>query len=87
LKLNRVSFLETDARAADFSSGTVFYLYTPFSGSILRAVTNSLREQAAVRRIKVCSFGPCTSAIAEEPWLEAMTPPETDRITVFLSRA
>jgi hypothetical protein len=87
LNLSRVSFLEADARDADFSNGTVFYLYTPFSGSILRAVMNSLRKQAAVRAIKICTFGPCTPAIAEEPWLEAMTTPETDRITVFLSRA
>src|SRR5208282_3153774 len=83
LSLNRISFLEGDAQEADLSSGTVFYLYTPFTGSILRAVMNSLREQAAVRPIRVCSFGPCTPVIAEEPWLEAMMTPETDPITVF----
>jgi Histone methylation protein DOT1 len=87
LNLNRVTFFEGDARDADFSSGTVFFLYTPFRGSILQAVMNSLKEQAAARPIKICTFGPCTSTIAEEPWLEAMTTPETDRITVFLSRA
>ncbi len=87
LNLSRVSFHEADARDADFSLGTVFYLYTPFSGSILQAVMNSLRKQAVVRRIKICTFGPCTYAVAQEPWLEAMMSPEADRITVFLSRA
>ncbi len=87
LDLSRVSFLEADARDADFSNGTVFYLYTPFSGSILRLVMNSLREQAAARPIKVCTFGPCTSVIAEEPWLEATVPAETGQITIFLSHA
>jgi hypothetical protein len=86
LNLSRVSFREEDARDTDLLSGTVFYLYTPFTGSILRAVVNSLREQAAVRPIKVCTFGPCTLAIAEEPWLEAMMSPETDQIALFLSR-
>jgi hypothetical protein len=87
LNLSRVSFLEADARVADFSIGMVFYLYTPFSGSILRAVMDSLREQAAVRPIRICTFGPCTTAIAEESWLEAVTTREADQITVFLSRA
>ena len=86
LNLSKVSFQETDARDADLSLGTVFYLYTPFSGSILQAVMNSLRRQAALRRIKICTFGPCTYAVSQEPWLEAMMTPETDRITVFLSR-
>lgn len=87
LNLSRVSFEEGDARDADLSLGTVFYLYTPFTGSILQAVMNSLRKQAVVRRIKICTFGPCTYAVAQEPWLEATRSPETDRITVFLSRA
>jgi len=87
LNLSNVAIHEADARDADFSSGTVFYLYTPFTGSILRAVMKSLRKQAGIRPIKICTFGPCTSAISEEPWLEAMTAPEADQITVFLSRA
>src|SRR5277367_1192891 len=97
LNLDRVSFLEQDARDADFSNGTVFYLYTPFTGSILQAVMNSLRQQAALRPIKICTFGPCTPAIAQECWLEATGPgktspgtetttPETDQISVFLFR-
>jgi hypothetical protein len=86
LKLNRVTFLHQDARAADLSIGTVFYLHTPFTGSILRRVLNLLRGEAATRRIRICTYGPCTPVIAEEPWLEAAVAPETDRITVFCSR-
>jgi hypothetical protein len=86
LNLNRVSFLEEDARYADLSRGTVFYLYTPFTGSILRIVMNSLQKQAAVRPIKICTFGPCASTICQEPWLAPTMSPETDQITVFLSR-
>ena len=85
LHLDRVSFVEQDARASDFSVGTVFYLYTPFSGSILRAVLDALRAQAERRAIRVCSYGPCTAAIEGEGWLEARTVATADRVAVFES--
>lgn len=86
LNLSRISFLEEDARDTDLSRGTVFYLYSPFIGSILRTVMNSLRKEAAIRPIKICTFGPCTLTVGQEPWLEAMVGTETDQIAVFLSR-
>jgi Histone methylation protein DOT1 len=86
LNVNKVTFVRQDARAADLSSGTVFYLYTPFMGSILSAVLNRLRREAANRQIRICTFGPCTTVIAEERWLKAAATPETDRIALFCSR-
>ena len=86
LNLNKATFLCQDARAADLSGGTVFYLYTPFAGSILGEVLDRLRRVAATRRIRICTYGPCTSVVAEEPWLEAAATPETDRIVLFRSR-
>jgi hypothetical protein len=86
LNLNKVTFVRQDARAADLSSGTVFYLYTPFTGSILSAVLNLLRREAANRQIRICTFGPCTTVVAEERWLEAAATPEADRIALFCSR-
>lgn len=86
LNLNQVSFIQEDARLADLSIGTVFYLYTPFIGTILSAVLNRLRREADTRRIRICSYGPCTSVIAEEPWLQAATAPEEHRIALFNSR-
>ncbi len=86
LKLDRVMFIQQDARAADLSGGTVFYLYTPFSGSILRTVLNNLKREAVARPIRICTYGPCTSVIAEETWLEAGSAPEMNRVAVFSSR-
>ena len=86
LNLNRATFVAQDARTADLSSGTVFYLYTPFAGSILRSVLDRLRREAAARPIRVCTYGPCTSVVAEEPWLETSDESATDRIVVFHSR-
>ena len=86
LNLKKVTFLQEDARMADLSTGTVFYLYTPFMGSILSTVLKRLRREAATRRIRICSYGPCTSVIANEPWLEAVTEADAQRITLFCSR-
>jgi hypothetical protein len=72
--LGRVLFAEQDAREADFSTGTVFYFYTPFTGSILRAVLDLLRKEATTRRIKVCAFGPCAGDVAGEAWLGPWNP-------------
>ncbi len=85
LNLNNARFIQGDARAADLSEGTVFYLYTPFIGTILRDVLNSLRHEAVRREIRICTFGPCTRVVAEEQWLIAIGVLETDRIAIFRS--
>ncbi|WP_201981981.1 class I SAM-dependent methyltransferase [Hymenobacter rubidus] len=69
LQLPGVTFIAADARRADYSDGTVFFLYTPFRGSILQAVLAELRRQAQHRCITLFTYGPCTFPIAEECWL------------------
>jgi hypothetical protein len=86
LNLNNVRFIQGDARTADLSDGTVFYLYTPFIGTILRDVLNSLRHEAVRREIRICTFGPCTRVVAEEQWLSVIGALEADRIAIFRSR-
>ena len=86
LRLSGVRFIAQDVREADLSSGTVFYLYSPFKGSILDDVLSALRMESIRRPIKVCSLGPCTRTIANEAWLKASAPPDTGRVTVFESR-
>ncbi len=83
LNLNRVAFLQQDARVADLSTGTVFYLYTPFTGSILRTVLKRLQCEAEARPIRVYSYGPCTAVLAAEPWLTHAAPPDPNQVTVF----
>ena len=83
LNLNKVYFIQADARAADLSRATVFYLYTPFTGAILREVLNALRHQALTRQIRICTFGPCTPVVAEEPWLCPTGPVEKNRLAIF----
>ncbi|HEX7158939.1 MAG TPA: class I SAM-dependent methyltransferase [Edaphobacter sp.] len=86
LGLSRATFLQQDAREADLSGGSVFYLYSPFTGTILADVLERLRREGADRRIKVCTLGPCTSVVAKEPWLKASAPWDAERITLFESQ-
>jgi hypothetical protein len=87
LNLRNVTFFAQDARDADLSAGTVFYLYTPFTGPTLASVIESLRKQAWQRPIRICTFGPCAFAFSEQRWLKPTSPPATDQVTIFFPRA
>lgn len=87
LNLDNASFLAHDAREADLSRGTIFYLYTPFRGEVLRAVLDRLRghAEASTREIRVCTFGPCTPIVGSQSWL-VHEPAESGHISVFRSQ-
>jgi hypothetical protein len=81
-------FLALDARDAHLDDGTLFFLYTPFRGALLRSVLDKLHTTAAQRAIRVCTFGPCTAEVHVEPWLrlrgESSSP---DQLAIFDSVA
>jgi hypothetical protein len=85
LGLTRAVMLCQDVRDADLSSGTVFYLYTPFTGSILRTVMERLARQAAARPIRVCTLGPCTAEVAAQPWLRGEGVIHPSGVNIFRS--
>ncbi|MEO7424601.1 MAG: class I SAM-dependent methyltransferase [Fibrobacteria bacterium] len=68
LNLARVEFMHADARASDYSDGTVFFLYTPFEGGILATVLEKLRREAR-KRIRIFTYGPCTQQVSRQNWL------------------
>lgn len=76
LHLSHVTFINRDARQADYSEGTVFFMFTPFRGAILREVLELLRRESLRRRIKMITYGPCTAEVAGQSWLERLTPEE-----------
>jgi len=86
LQLGNASFVAADARDADFSKGTIFYLYSPFTGSILDQVLGHLRKQSLKRPIKLCSLGPCTCTLAKEGWLKVSGLADPNGITLFESQ-
>jgi SAM-dependent methyltransferase len=77
LNLSRVSWVEGDATllAGRIASGSVFFLYCPFSGERLAKVLADLEPIARTREILVCSVGlplpPC-------PWLTPASPPSEE---------
>ena len=74
LGLPGATFCNEDARAADYSRGSAFYLFAPFRGQMLQAVLERLRREAQARPIRVCSYGPCTPDVAAQPWLRPVGP-------------
>lgn len=69
LSVNTVEFRNEDARTAAFAGGTVFFLYTPFRGTMLRTVLDRLHMEAEQRPIRICTYGPCTATVAQQRWL------------------
>ena len=74
LNLPGVTFINTDARTADYSEGTVFFLYTPFTGQMLQEVLELLQKQALLKKITLITYGPCTARVASQSWLNFVGP-------------
>jgi SAM-dependent methyltransferase len=70
LGIPRVRFELGDARAADLSEGTVFYVYDTFRGAILDDMIARLEAEAARRPIRVISRGHSTPTFDATAWLE-----------------
>jgi Histone methylation protein DOT1 len=73
LGLSQVRFINADARAADLSEGTVFFMYTPFTGNILTAVLERLQQEAQARSFVLVTYGPCTQYILQEDWVKPIS--------------
>lgn len=69
LGLSEVAFINADAREANYSSGTVFFMYTPFRGKMLQDVLDVLRKESLKREIRIITYGPCTMEVAAQDWL------------------
>jgi len=69
LNLKHVDFINADARYADYAEGSVFFMYTPFEGKMLQDVLQNLYGEAKKRRIKIFTYGACTSEVAQQIWL------------------
>jgi hypothetical protein len=70
LHLSRVTFLNVDARQADYTDGTVFFLYTPFTGGMLQAVLAKLEAVARTHPLMLATYGACTRDVAQQDWLQ-----------------
>lgn len=87
LNVHGATFVEADATTASLDEGTIFHLYTPFGGAMLRAVLDALRAQARMREIRISTLGPCTHVVGAEPWLVVDGAVHPERISIFRSRS
>jgi hypothetical protein len=71
--LQNVFFENIDARKADYSEGTIFFMFTPFKGEILQEVLTALWKESVKREIKIVTYGPCTTEVAKQSWLQPAT--------------
>jgi hypothetical protein len=87
LNLSNVTFINVDARKADYSDGTIFFMYTPFKGEILDEVLEALRKESLGRKIRIVTYGPCTARVARETWLDFAAPGDSNiyKLGVFSS--
>lgn len=69
LGLRGVESICADVREVDLSDGTVFFLFSPFVGSLLSAVCSRLHVLSRRRDITVCSYGKVTRVLQEHGWL------------------
>lgn len=74
LNVSRFSVVEGDAAMlTDFlTSGSVFFLYCPFSGDRLESVLRELESIARTRQIRICSVD---LPLPSRPWLTLISPP------------
>lgn len=70
LNLSQVEFMNVDAREADYSDGTVFFMYTPCEGKMLKQVLERIRGEARTSGIRLYTYGPCTLQVPRRSWLE-----------------
>lgn len=83
LALKPVTFINTDARAARYADGTVFFLYTPFRGQMFHQVLNRLEMETRGRQVRLGTYGPCTQMAAGLSWLAALGPVVEDGLAIF----
>jgi hypothetical protein len=88
LRLTDTDFINADAREVDYSEGTVFFLYTPFEGNMLRDVLRLLRTTSRGRVVRIFTYGPCSSQVAAENWLYCVQgmPDDPYRLCLFTGR-
>lgn len=83
LNLPHVAFINMDAREADYTGGTVFFLYTPFEGSILQTVLAKLQKESQKRTIRIFTYGPCSAHVARQSWLSCANGPANNSYKLY----
>lgn len=87
LQLSGVTILNADARTLDYRDGDIIFMFTPFYGTVLQAVLDRLQQQAQQRPLTLCTYGPCTPHVAQQPWLTPFADSLSHEFTLALFRS
>jgi SAM-dependent methyltransferase len=83
LNKSRIAIIKGDAvdLVTFIQTGTVFFLYCPFSGERFERVLDELQGIAMTRPIRICCLG---LPVVNRPWLELMSP-ENGELLIYRS--
>jgi len=87
LNLSNVEFINIDARNGNYSAGTVFFMYTPFEGKILQDVLEMLQNESRKRAIRIFTYGPCSTHLARQGWLNCLNGQADDPYKLYTFRS
>ncbi len=71
LNLSNVEFIVGDAREADYSKGTIYFMYTPLEGDMLEEVLMKMEKQFR-KGTRLFTYGPCTLEVLKKSWLQCI---------------
>lgn len=72
LNLADVKFINTTAQNGNYAEGTVFFMYTPFEGTMLQEMLDILKKEAQQKTIRIFTYGPCSPNVARQSWLSCV---------------
>lgn len=80
----RVRLINQDAREVPLEDGTIFFLYHPFEGEILKKVLKTLQQISQEKIIYIYSIGACSWELFSRPWLREIPFDDADHPGSFL---
>lgn len=87
LNLPNVAFINTTAQNGDYANGSVFFMYTPFEGTMLQEMLDILKKESLQRNIRIFTYGPCSPHVARQNWLNCMNGQADDIYALYEFRS
>lgn len=82
LGIDRIEYVQGDARFADYSGVTVLYFYDTFRGGFLEEMVVRMKEIADAGPLTVISRGMSSPVLEAVPWLEVVARPPSELVVL-----
>lgn len=87
LNLANVAFINKQAQNCDYAEGSVFFMYTPFEGTMLQQMLEVLKKESLKRTIRTFTYGPCSPQLTQQSWLSCVNGPANDIYALYEFRS